>query len=107
MYRQIREWVQGQPGPPLNLPQIKPAPIAMLSVNLTDAVWSGLSGWLFRRTSATDTTFVDSFGPALHVAIEDGDPVLAFGGGDLLGIMGQMGGVDSVMMITAGKGRSP
>ncbi|MCF7975427.1 MAG: hypothetical protein K9N55_16540 [Phycisphaerae bacterium] len=99
MYRQIRDWVPGQQGTPLRLPHIKPEPIALLSLNLTDKIWAGMIGQFLRSMVPADTTFVDDLGPALHIAIQDADPVLAFGGGDLLGIAGQMGGMNEMVMI--------
>ncbi len=99
LYTQVREFVPGQQGPPLDVPQIKPAPIALFSLNLSDKIWTNMIGSMIRSVAATDTSFVDDFGPALHVAIQDADPILAFGGGDLLDIAGQMQGFNNMMMI--------
>ncbi|MCP4450295.1 MAG: hypothetical protein GY809_02455 [Planctomycetes bacterium] len=99
MYEQIRRWVPGEQGLPLRLPRIEPAPVAVLSLNLTDKIWGGMVSQFLRSMAGSDTTFVDQLGPALHVAIQDADPVLAFGGGDLLGLVGQVGGMNDMMMI--------
>ena len=99
LYTQVRECVPGQQGPTLRIPQIEPAPIALFSLNLSEKMWMDFIGDMIQSVSATDTSFVDDFGPALHLAIQDADPVIAFGGGDLLGIAGQMNGFNEMMMI--------
>jgi hypothetical protein len=63
----------------------------MLSANLTEETWiEWLHDWdeLFVQVLGRDSALLDQFGPGIHLALADGDPVLSTGSGDLAGIFG-------------------
>ncbi len=93
MYNSLRESLvtdQNQ-APPLRIPQLEPAPVMTLSLNLSEKTWTqtvrDLSRMLSRYTGVTPTGF-DQLGPGVHLAIQDSNPLIALGSGDVLGMMG-------------------
>jgi len=78
-------------GASLRVPQLSPEPAMMLSVNLSDKAWQRALRDLVRelpRYTHLNPAALDDLGPALHLAIHDADPVIALGGGDILGAFG-------------------
>ncbi len=76
----------------LAVPQLESDPVLMLSLNGHEELWVGLirgilSGGLQRYTGIAPTIF-DHLGPGIHIAIEDADPVLTLGSGDIFGAFG-------------------
>ena len=90
----------------LKVPELTAPPLVMLSLNLQENAWvsilktgfSLMSRYAFIRPEA-----LDDFGPGLHLAIMDSDPIIAFGSGDLLGAFNadllRMGGGGGALMI--------
>ncbi len=94
LYNGAQEVIAADLKTPLRIPQIEPAPSAMLSLNLSEKVWlEFLKEILFGRNSRIETDFnvADQLGPAFHFAIYDADPVIAFGSRSLLGLGGEFG----------------
>lgn len=89
IYRSVRE-VVGRPGtgPRMKIPQLNPSPVAMVSAKLQETVWMEALGKFgteaFEGFGIQNFPF-DELGPSVHLAIMDGDPVVALGSGDLLG----------------------
>jgi hypothetical protein len=76
---------------PLAVPVLEPGPVAMLSANLTDAVWVDAlqdMNQLLVPILGHESLLLDQLGPGIHFAIADSDPVLSLGSGDLLEIFG-------------------
>jgi hypothetical protein len=75
----------------LRVPVLTPEPVAQVSLNLTDSAWIGVSGdWSrsFSDYTGISPEIFDLLGPGLHVAIQDADPIITTGTGDLLGAFG-------------------
>ena len=78
----------------LPVPRLDPEPVALLSVNIQEEVWKE---WIddFDEVVArigVSPLILEQLEPTVHFAIEDGDPVLHVGSGDLLGAFGATGG---------------
>ena len=77
---------------PLRLPDLDPKPLLMLSANLSEDTWTKITRDLFsdllRRYTSLDPAAFDKIGPGIHLAVHDADPILTFGAGDALGILG-------------------
>lgn len=76
----------------LIVPEIEPAPVASLSLNLPEKVWidfsKGLREDLFEKMLGLDGAILDYLGPDVHLAAADADPIIGTGSGDLVGIAG-------------------
>lgn len=73
------------------MPVVAPEPVLLLSVNLADDAWVKISGsfkGLFTHYTGIGPEVFDQFGPGLHVAIQDADPIIVLGNDDLLGALG-------------------
>ncbi|MFW5802335.1 MAG: hypothetical protein ACOCWJ_00315 [Verrucomicrobiota bacterium] len=96
IYRQLRESLPDlEDGGPLRIPQLDPEPVFGFSLALTDEVWQSVAQnflRMFTRQLGIKPSAFDMLGPSIHFAVRDGDPVLALGGGDLLGAFGSAGG---------------
>jgi hypothetical protein len=69
--------------------------VLTLSVNLGEdslVKMAGNWGSSMVRATGIDPAILDTLGPGFHLAIRDGDPVVAQGNGDLLGALGRIGG---------------
>ena len=92
LYGQLGGIIQTkETGKPLRVPQLTPAPVMQLSLNLSDAAWGGLSsgfGESFSQFTGISSELFDMFGPGLHIAVQDADPVISLGTSDLLGAFG-------------------
>lgn len=76
---------------PLNLPVLEPKPVMTLSLNMDESFWVKATGWwmkTLRRFTGFDTAIFDTFGPGIHLAVEDGDPIIVVGSGDMMGVFG-------------------
>lgn len=89
LYNQVRGFLAArEAGSVLRVPAVAPDPVLLLSVNLTDDVWVKISGsWseLFSQYTGISPAIFDHLGPALHVAVQDADPIIVLGNADLLG----------------------
>lgn len=95
-------------GTPLNLPSLNPKPLLLLSANLSEESWTKVTQDMFvdllQRFTTLDPTAFDKIGPGIHLAIHDADPILTFGAGDALGILGspaEMGRGGEMLLIPA------
>jgi hypothetical protein len=91
IYSQVREFVaprNGSAAAALRVPVVDPEPVLLLSLNLTNDAWVKASGGLsqiFSQYTGIDSGLFDLLGPGLHVALQDGDPIIVLGNADLLG----------------------
>ena len=89
MYNMVRGFVATrESGSVLRVPALTPAPSLLLSLNLVDSAWVQISGsWsqMFSQYTGISPALFDHFGPGFHVALQDGDPIIALGNADLLG----------------------
>lgn len=72
----------------LRVPDPDPKPVTMLSLNLRDKLWRELAKeylGTMNRYTYLNPALLDDLGPGMHLAIHDGDPVIALGSGDILG----------------------
>jgi hypothetical protein len=63
-------------------------------MQLSDEAWTELTEDMYGdllRYLPVDTSLFELFGPGVHVAVEDGDPIVSFGSGDILGAFGGRG----------------
>ncbi len=97
MYNELRGFLPDREhGGPLRIPQLDPEPVFALSLALTDEAWRSVlrdALRMFTRQLGIPPVVFDTLGPSMHFAVRDGDPVLALGGGDLLGAFGGAGGI--------------
>lgn len=73
----------------LKIPRLSAEPVVMLSLNLREEAWQGIvkAGYsLLSRYIPIHPAIFEDFGPGLHLAVHDADPVVALGSGDLLGV---------------------
>ncbi len=87
IYRQIAEAIsKKKDGPALKIPELSPVPTSMLSLNVSDSLrielTKELAGALVQYTSVSPAIF-DSFGSAVHFVIQDSNPIVALGSGDI------------------------
>ena len=92
MYEGLREVLgDAANSAPLRMPRLSAEPVMMLSLNISDRAWvhvvEGLRDAL-RRFAGFDQRLFDELGPSVHLAVQDSDPVIALGSGDLLGALG-------------------
>ncbi len=91
LYNGLREALSKQTAQPLRVPQLVPAPVLTLSLNLPEVAWKGIVEGLtdlFAMGSPIAPAALDDLGPALHLALFDADPVIALGSGDIFGAFG-------------------
>lgn len=90
LYDGVRQFMPSREnGQTLRVPVLSPEPVAQISLNLTEQAWVGISGdWsrMFSEYSGISPEIFDLFGPGLHVAIQDADPIISTGTSDLLGV---------------------
>jgi len=90
IYDRMRSMLSStEPVQPLPRPNVEPAPIAMLSLNLAEENWldmiEGLSR-LFTDSLGIHLPIWDHIGPGLHIAVADSDSILTFGSGEMAGL---------------------
>ncbi len=89
----------------LSIPIVEPTPVVQFSANLNDMAWQQIAGnfsEFFTRYSGASPAMLDDFGPSVHVAVFDADPIIAMGSGDVFGAFGGdvlRGGGDQMLMI--------
>lgn len=95
IYNGIKEVVMAQEsGVPMRVPRFSPDPVLQFSVNLKEEAWTGVAEGLSEMLVQfwdVDSAILDDLGPSVHIAINDGDPVIALGSGDILGAFGGNG----------------
>ena len=109
IYNSLKEiLVNRETGTAMRIPTLSPNPVLLLSLNLREEAWVGLSAKLaemLSRYARINPAFIDDLGPALHLAINDADPVIALGSGDLMGAFGGnitgMGRNSAMLMLPA------
>ncbi len=73
------------------IPKLSIDPIIMLSLNLGEEAWKGILKDFYNmlnRYMPLHPAIFEDFGPGLHLAVHDADPVIALGSGDILGAFG-------------------
>ena len=94
IYDNLKQFIaSAAPRAPLHVPQLEPAPVALFSLNLKDEAWVQASRSVMEVLSATlgwSTEIFEQLGPSVHLAVQDGDPIVTIGGGDLGGLLGGM-----------------
>jgi hypothetical protein len=92
LYNAVRGVFQSKErGKALRVPVLTPEPVAQVSMNLTEEAWTGVSGDFSRELSqftGISAELFDLLGPGVHIAIQDADPIVTVGTGDLLGAFG-------------------
>lgn len=96
-YNALRTWlpVEASAHPNAVTPVFNRTPVAQLDLVLPDKTWRAIAGGstdLFQNYLGVSPEFYDLLGPSLHVAIEDGDPVLRLGSGELASVFSPVGG---------------
>ena len=89
IYSQIAEAVSNkEDGARLKIPQLSSTPTSMLSLNVSDSLrielTKELTSALTEYTPVSPAIF-DSFGSAVHFVVQDSDPIVALGTGDIFG----------------------
>lgn len=77
----------------LIIPRIVPEPVMTFSANLNEATWLNVvKGFTFlKKYMNLDPRIFDEFGPSLHLAVMDADPIINFGSNDIMGVFGAGG----------------
>ena len=92
VYGSVREMISSKESDnALRIPNLSPEPVLLFSVNLTRKAWTEAAGNMSRellRYVPIDPEIFDYMRPCIHLAIQDSDPVLAFGSGNLFGAFG-------------------
>ncbi len=92
-------------GTTLTVPIVEPTPVMQFSANLKEFAWQQVAGnfsEFFTRYSGASPAMLDDFGPSVHVAIFDADPIIAMGSGDIFGAFGSdvlRGGGNEMLML--------
>jgi len=96
IYQQLREMLMvDQESTGLDVPRLQPEPVAQLSLNLNKQLWetgADLAQDLLVKFIGVPPRVSDYFGPDLHLALGDGDPIIVMGSGGLMGAMGILDG---------------
>ncbi len=92
VYDTVRTFFRNQEGtPPLKRPVIEPAPIAMMSLNLSEDMWidflEGVSE-VVEDQLGMNLPIWEQLGPGLHVGLADSNSVITFGSGELMNLFG-------------------
>ena len=102
LYDSLREMLPSEEeGAPLQVPLIDPKPVALLSLNLREEAWLELMDDFadgMQELLGLDPSILDLVGPDLHLAVQDADPIIAIGSGELSELFGQLGGRDGLDM---------
>ena len=95
-YNALREWMPTTaPKKPGLVPVFDREPVAQLDLVLPEKTWRALSFGQerFLRTAFNiSPDFFDLLGPSLHVAVEDGDPIIRLGTGEMASLFNPIGG---------------
>ncbi len=79
----------------LTVPRLHPEPVAQLSLNLNKALWNQgtlLAQDFLVKFIGIPPKVMDYFGPDLHLALGDSDPIIVMGSGGLGSILGLLDG---------------
>ena len=103
IYNGMRESVAArEDGTPLRVPKFTPDPVFQFSVNLKEEAWTAVTEGLadvLNNLWDVDPAILDDLGPSVHLAMNDGDPIIALGSGDMLGAFGgSIYGMDEEML---------
>ncbi len=86
-YNQLRSLLPASTaGATTQIPLFDRAPVAQLDLVLPDAAWREFArsqATFFESYVGVSPEFYDLLGPSLHVAVEDGDPIIRLGTGEL------------------------
>ena len=106
LYSSMRQGFVQEDKQPLRVPRLKPAPVLSISMQFGEPVWREWvreMGQALMQYTGLDSSALDTLGPAVHFALRDAQPVVAFGSGDLLGVFGSRGlsglGNEGMLMI--------
>lgn len=106
VYNQLRESLAAKgDGTGLNVPQLQPRPVAMLSFRLGEKIRQEWQRDMGRAGPDMPLApgLLQQFAGVVHLAIQDGDPIIAFGSSDLLGAfgsgMGQFGRGSEMLVV--------
>jgi hypothetical protein len=92
IYQSVREVLESaDSGGRLRVPKLAGDTVVSLSLNLKEEFWVKMAGRFGRELTglvALDPSIYDLMGPGLHVAVMDGDPIIAMGSGDVMGAFG-------------------
>ncbi|HPF99224.1 MAG TPA: hypothetical protein PLE77_04090 [Kiritimatiellia bacterium] len=101
IYNGLKQGLQAEQGAPLKIPQTDPSPVLSLSLNLNASACAQLSQGLSMLVGDEMGPAAPlNLGPSLHLIVSDRDPIVTFGGGDILGAFGGnwIGGRGTEMM---------
>ncbi len=94
IYGGLRQFVMTQEdGLPMKTPVFSPDPVLRFSINLKEEAWQGIAEGMSEMLThyvMVDPAILDDLGSSIHLSINDGDPVVALGSGDILGAFGGM-----------------
>ena len=92
IYNSLKDIVMNaEDGIAMKTPKFTHEPVLKLSLNLKEKNWQEITknmGEFTTRYSGLNSAILDDFGPAVHLAIHDADPVIALGSGDIMGAFG-------------------
>ena len=95
-YSALREWLPTTASKsPAVVPVFDREPVAQLDLVLPEKTWRALSFGqerFLRSAFSISPDFFDLLGPSLHVAVEDGDPIIRIGTGELASLFNPVGG---------------
>ena len=97
IYQQLRQMVvSDKNAKKLSIPRLKPEPIAQLSLNLNKELWEkGANEFIQKflvKLVGIPPRIGDYFGPDVHLALGDGDPIIVMGSGGLTDAFGMFNG---------------
>jgi|GEM_PF-695944 len=106
LYNGLRAIAPPQDAPvALRVPVIEPAPVGLLSFNLNEEAMLDImeeSDDMIASVLGLDGSILDLLGPDVHLALQDADPIIGIGGGELAGMFGEFGGrMNEMVMIPA------
>jgi hypothetical protein len=94
-YNALREWLPTTaPKTPGLVPVFDRDPVAQLDLVLPEKTWRAISfgqEHFLREAINISPDFFDLLGPSLHVAVEDGDPIIRIGTGELASLFNPIG----------------
>ena len=94
-YNALRAWLPtAVPTKPGVVPVFDREPVAQLDLVFPEKTWRALSfgqEHFLRDTFNISPDFFDLLGPSLHVAVEDGDPIIRVGTGELASLFNPIG----------------
>ncbi len=79
----------------LSVPLLKPEPVAQLSLNMNEEMWeegTEMVQEFLVKLVGIPPRVSDFFGPDLHLALGDGDPIIVMGSGELTSALGLLDG---------------